>query len=97
MTAQNDKRVIKTKRAIRDAFFDLTEEHGFEKVTVQMIADRSHDELSDALRERSDRPDAHRIRQEDPSVYGAVYQHVRRTGIEVRQADRLNGSRSFLD
>ncbi len=37
----NDKRVIKTKRAIRDAFLDLVEECGFEKVTVQMIADRA--------------------------------------------------------
>ncbi len=41
MAEVNDKRVIKTKSAIRDAFFDLVEEKGFEKVTVQMIADRA--------------------------------------------------------
>ncbi|MDR2487389.1 MAG: TetR/AcrR family transcriptional regulator [Clostridiales Family XIII bacterium] len=38
MVKETDLRVVRTKRLIEDAFFDLLEEVGFAKITVDMIA-----------------------------------------------------------
>lgn len=41
MGNQNDLRVIKTRKLIRDAFFDLVETYGFEKITISNIANHA--------------------------------------------------------
>ncbi len=41
MGNQNDLRVIKTRKLIQDAFFDLVETNGFEKITISNIANRA--------------------------------------------------------
>ncbi|MCR4896008.1 MAG: TetR/AcrR family transcriptional regulator [Lachnospiraceae bacterium] len=40
-TKTEDKRVIRTKQAIRDAFWTLLEERNFEKISVSDLADRA--------------------------------------------------------
>lgn len=41
MDKQDDLRILKTKKAIKDAFFDLVSEKTFEKVAVSDIADKA--------------------------------------------------------
>lgn len=41
MTYKEDKRILKTKKLIRDTFFKLLEEKDFEKITIAEIADRA--------------------------------------------------------
>ena len=38
---QTDLRVIRTKKLIKDAFFSLIEEQGFEAVTVKQLTERA--------------------------------------------------------
>lgn len=38
---QTDLRVIRTKKLIKDAFFSLIEEQGFEGVTVKQLTERA--------------------------------------------------------
>ncbi|GAH73061.1 unnamed protein product, partial [marine sediment metagenome] len=37
-----DKRIIRTRQQLSEAFFELLEEKGFQKITVQDITDRAN-------------------------------------------------------
>lgn len=55
--SQNDLRVRRTRKFLRDAFMELLEEKGFEKVTVQDIASRAMVNRSTFYRHYQDKYD----------------------------------------